>query len=244
MSDTTKHCVLVTRAQHQAQRFIDCCKALGFKTNHLPCLTIEAIDTQLSRRDIQSKDLVLFTSVNAVEHAHKLMPFPWPVKATGIGEASMQRLKALGQLRLKPVDHAQSSEGFIQSLQKQKIKKLVVIKGAGGRSAIEQVCKLLSIKCTTHDVYRRQLPQYDEQQVSELLNANLPTVICTTSNEVLENLNQLIPATLATAIKSLPLIVNSQRSVELAKELGFSGDIFVADPPGNEGQLKVLAEMF
>jgi len=116
----------------------------------------------------------------------------------------------------------------------------VVVKGDGGRDAIQSACIKLGIECTTIEVYQRILPRHHADDVYVLLTSNMPTVICATSNQVLENVFTLTPISLRPQLLSLPLVVNSERSVVLAKELGFSGDIVVADPPGDEGQLEAL----
>ncbi len=243
MSTPATPCVLITRASHQAQGFIDACKDLGYNTTHLPCIEISAIDNTPSLDAIDTADLVLLTSVNAIDYAHQLRRLPWPAKTTGIGNVSTAWLAKLGQQQIQQAEPPFTSEGFVDHLKQSDVKKLVVIKGDGGRNVIQSACIELGIECTTIEVYKRILPHHHSDDVNALLTSNLPTVICATSNEVLQNLLKLVPDALQPQLLSLPLIVNSERSLSLARELGFTNDVLVADPPGDKGQLQALQQI-
>ncbi|MEE9334751.1 MAG: uroporphyrinogen-III synthase [Granulosicoccaceae bacterium] len=243
MSVPTHPCVLITRASHQAQGFIDACQQLGYNTTHLPCIEISATDNTPNFDAIDSADLILLTSVNAIDYAHHLRPLPWPATATGIGNVSTAWLAKLGQQQIQEAVPPFTSEGFIEQLKQGAIKKLVVIKGDGGRNVIQSACAELGIQCSTVEVYKRILPQHHRVDVDTLLASNPPTIICATSNAVLENLLTLAPQILKPQLLSLPLVVNSERGVVLAKELGFTSDVVVANPPGDEGQLQALQKI-
>ena len=243
MSTQATPCVLITRASHQAQGFINACKQLDYNTTHLPCIEISATDSAPNFDAVNTADLVLLTSVNAIDYAHQLHPLPWPVKTTGIGKVSTEWLSKLGQQQTQQAVPPFTSEGFIEQLKKSDIKQLVVVKGDGGRNVIQSACAELGIKCTTIEVYKRSLPQHHSDDVGTLITTNPPTVVCVTSNEVLQNLITLVPKALTPQLLSLPLVVNSERSVKLAKELGFTNKVLVANPPGDEGQLKALQQI-
>ncbi len=243
MNISTKPCVLITRASHQAQDFIDACQQLGYNTSHLPCIEISATDNTPDLDAIDSADLILFTSVNAIDYAHQMRPLPWPTTATGIGNVSTAWLAKLGQQRIQQAVPPFTSEGFIEQLKQSNIKKLVVVKGDGGRNIIQETCTELGIKCTTIEVYKRILPHHHSDDVDVLLASKPPTVVCATSNEVLNNLLSLVPIKLKPQLLSLPLVVNSERSVLLAKKLGFTNSVLVANPPGDKGQLQALQQI-
>ena len=240
MSTSANPCVLITRASHQAQGFVDACKQLGYNTTHLPCIEISATDNTPDFDAVDTADLVLLTSVNAIAYAHQLRPLPWPAKATGIGNVSTAWLAKLGQRQIQQALPPFTSEGFIEQLKQSDVKKLVVVKGDGGRNVIQTACLELRIECTTIEVYKRILPQHHSDDVAALLTSNLPTIVCATSNQVLQNLLTLTPDDLKPQLLALPLVVNSERSVVLARELGFTSNVLVANPPGDEGQLQEL----
>lgn len=243
MRSSAKPCVLITRASHQAQSFIEACENRGYSTTHLPCIEISATDNTPSFDAIGTADLILFTSVNAIEYAHQLRPLPWPATATGIGDVSTAWLAKLGQTQIQQAVPPFTSEGFVERLKHTNVKKLVVVKGDGGRTVIQSACAELGIQCNSLEVYKRSIPQHHSEDINTLLTSNPPTVICATSNEVLQNLVTLIPSPMKPQLLSLPLVVNSKRSVVLARTLGFSAAVHVADPPGDEGQLQALQQL-
>ena len=219
------------------------CQQLGYNTTHLPCIEISATDGTPDFEAVDTADLILFTSVNAIDYAHQLRPLPWPAKATGIGNVSTAWLAKLGQQQIQQAVPPFTSEGFVDSLKQSDIRNLVVIKGDGGRTVIQTACAELNIGCTTLEVYRRTLPNHHSDDIDTLLTSNPPTIICATSNEVLHNLLRLVPKQLKPQLLSLPLVVNSERSVALARKLGFSAHVQVADPPGDAGQLQALRQI-
>jgi len=236
-------CVLITRASHQAQVFIEACQELGYNTTHLPCIEISSTDNTPNFDAIDTADLILFTSVNAIDYAHQLRALPWPATATGIGNVSTAWLAKLGQQKIQQAEPPFTSEGFVNRLEHSDIRNLVIIKGDGGRSVIQSACAELNIGCTTVEVYQRTLPNHRSDDIDTLLTSNPPTIICATSNEILQNLLSLVPKQFKPHLLSLPLVVNSKRSVVLARELGFSAHVQVADPPGDAGQLQALQQI-
>jgi len=216
---------------------------MGYNTTLLPCIDISASDNPPNFSAVDTAELVLFTSVNAIEYANQDKPLPWRPTATGIGNVSTATLAELGQNDIQQAIPPFTSEGFVERLKQSHVKNLVIIKGNGGRTVIQEACTELDIRCTTIEVYKRTVPVYRSDDIDVLLSTNPPTVICATSNEVLENLITLTPDVFLLRLRALPLIVNSQRSVALAKDLGFSSIIIVANPPGDEGQLRALAQL-
>ncbi len=244
MSRNSKPCVLITRAAHQADGFISACQQLGFNTIHVPCVEIKPLSFSLSFEQIKANDLALFTSANAVDLVNQHAPLPWPCLATGIGDVTAAKLKQLGQSKIDTPTPPFTSEGFIARLKSKNINKLLVIKGKGGRTLIKQACTELGIELTEKDVYKRTLPDVCVPEILDQFLKHPPSIICTTSDEVLQNLLKLVPTELVPELKKLDLIVNSDRNVQLAKDLGFVGHVWVAEKPGDKGQLAKLQEAF
>jgi uroporphyrinogen-III synthase len=231
--------ILITRPVGQHQAFAARCSELGLRIAHLPCLAIEPLrDVQLSATLLENTDCVLFTSKNAVLHAHQQRPLPWPVtRVNAIGPATTAALAAFNQpVDLKPKPPF-TSESYLQQLESLPPQKLLIIKGLGGRTLISNRLSALGWCVQGVDVYQRCLPVFSQKNVASLLEDSPPKLISTTSNEALENLKILAYEHWDTLIK-LPIIVNSERTAALAQSMGFEQPALVAKSAGDEGQLE------
>lgn len=231
--------ILITRPMGQQEAFAASCQKLGLRVAHLPCLAIKPLlDAPLSEESINQSDSVLFTSKNAVNHAHRCLPFPWPGTAvSAIGPATAAALAALHQpisLTAKPPF---TSESYLQQLEAQRAQKLLIIKGSGGRTLIAERLSELGWSVESIDVYQRYLPAMTPTNVSDLLQDSEPNLVSITSNESLQNLKTLANEHWSSLIK-LPLIVNSERTATLAKSMGFELPALVATSAGDQGQLE------
>ena len=231
--------ILITRPLGQHEAFAERCLALGLQVVHLPCLAIEPLGSnELTVEMVDQADSVLFTSKNAVLHAHLNRPLPWPdTIVNAIGPATCAALAALNQpVQLTPLSPF-TSESYLQQLQSLPPQKLLIIKGSGGRTVIADQLGELGWKVSAIDVYRRTLPAIGPEQVTELFHNAAPDLISITSNEALQNLHTLTRSHWDT-LRTLPLIVNSQRCAVLAKSMGFEQSVLLATSAGDEGQIE------
>lgn len=230
--------ILVTRPLGQHGDFIAGLQAEGLTVAHLPCIDIVPVRDHWPTDDpLSHADHVLFTSVNAVAQADRLRPLPWDgVAVLAIGSATADALSRHGQplafLPQSPFD----SEAMLQQLDTVRPGRLCLIKGVGGRNLLSTALAERGWQVQVLDIYRRVLPAPSEQERVRLLSAPTPDLISVTSNEILQNLVQLAGEQLA-VLQRLPLIVNSERAIELARDLGFQQRPLVARPPGDAGQL-------
>ncbi len=244
---TRKHSmpvVLITRPEGQHLTFAEQSRQLGFSTALLPCLEIHhrpgsAHELQQLR---DAHDIVLFTSANAVHHAHRILPLPWPNKDThAIGSATARVLSNMGQEVTVTPKSPFTSEAYMTQLRLRIPESLLIVKGVGGRKLIQTELKSLGVRVAAIDVYERCRPCVDPTVIDSLF-VDPPDIICVTSDEILSNLWDLCSAH-AHSLMKIPLVVNSQRCAELAIKLGFKADsILLADPAGDTGQLRCLQQ--
>ena len=225
----------------QQEAFADACTQLGLRVAHLPCLAIEPLhNEQLSSELLEQIDSVLFTSKNAVIHAHQIYPLPWPgTTINAIGPATTRALEALTQTVQLTPNPPYSSESFLQQLASLPPQKLVIIKGYGGRTLIADHLTKLGWSVRGIDVYQRSLPNISPTVTAQLFQTLAPNLISITSNEALQNL-KILAGNQWESLRLLPLIVNSQRSAKLAKSMGFKLPVLVANSAGDEGQLEQI----
>lgn len=241
--------ILVTRPMGQHENFARACAELGFAISHLPCLAIQPLHPSahdaspwLQSSAVMSTqfETVLFTSVNAVNFAHQLLPLPWPeISVHAIGAATARALKSHDQPLAMAPEAPYNSEAYLLQLQRLAPSRLLIIKGVGGRGHIHSHLNDLSWHVETLDVYRRTLPAINRESIDAVFQPDVPDIISVTSNETLENL-LLLADDHRELLLQIPLIVNSQRCADLALSRGFIEPARVADPAGDSGQLMQL----
>ena len=235
--------ILITRPEGQHQSLVAACESLGFNTRHLPCLTITPNDnTSELEHKCRLADVILFTSRNAVIHAHKQLPLPWLNKSVhAIGSSTARSLSEFKQTIEFDPEPPFNSEAYLHQLSSKPAQKILIVKGTGGRDLIASTLTSKGWEVETVDVYRRSLPVLSPEEISSAFRTPSPQIISITSNETLENL-----VTMAKdhwdLIKDLPLVVNSQRCQDLANSLGFTQQALVANQAGDEGQLELFRQ--
>ena len=119
---------------------------------------------------------------------------------------------------------------------------VTIIRGDSGRETLYNTLAARGARPGYQSVYQRKLPEYSQTRIQTLFNNGMPDIITVTSDLGLTNLLSIIPPALCPSLFSRPLVVNSKRCAQLAADKGFSAEIRIADPPGDESQLKeVLA---
>ena len=225
--------------QHQA--LANSCLQLGLRVAHLPCLAIEPLDNnELCAELFNQTDSVLFTSKNSVLQAHRCCPLPWPdTIVNAIGPATAEALNALNQAVHLIPESPFTSESYLRQLVALPPQKLLIVKGAGGRTFIADQLRELGWSVQGIDVYRRILPDISPSSISDIILNSPPDLVSVTSNEALQNL-KILAKEHWDILRKLPLVVNSQRAVSLAKSMGFEQHILVANQAGDEGQLEQI----
>ena len=241
--------ILVTRPVHQAAAFIARVSGLGIRPVALPVIEIAFRTEPLQQHEytsLESSELWIFTSANAVEGAQRCGLFTKPVvsRVACIGLATSAALKQIGVTIDYLPPQSGNSENLISFLISvwQPTGSVTIIRGNKGRDTLKK--SLQALGCEVHylDVYQRLLPDTDPAAIQQALSM-LPGIISITSNQGLINLLKLIPENSHSALLSSHLIVNSERCAELARKSGFAQQIVLANPPGDDGQSKALEKL-
>jgi len=236
--------VLVTRPKHQQSVFLKSCSEAGLETVTLPCIDILPVECELTSANVKQPELVFFTSRNAVEFAHAILPLPWKsARVYAIGRATERVLRKLGQKLVHPPVEPYNSEAFLEWYETQEpIKTALIVKGMGGRDLIETQLQANGVDVTTKSVYKRVSPVVSDAERQRVFVDSPPHIISITSDEVLRNLVNIAGPEHASVLHAAHLVVNSERCADMASRLGFDHSIRVANPPGDIGQMAAILD--
>jgi uroporphyrinogen-III synthase len=238
---------LITRPAHQAHELAIQIKrangiAICFPTLEIAPTPIKPLILALEKLLIY--DFILFISPNAVFKAahpiHKLWP-DWPsqVKTVATGPGTVLALK---QHKL-PTDYYPEKDfngsGLLAlpALQDLKRKKILILKGQGGRLYLAKELKSRGAHVNHLNVYKRQLPDPDKNNIPD---KNAADVIICTSNSGLKNLVRLLYPSWQNILFEKQLLVISPRIADSAKKLGFVKSPLISDNASNTAILQTL----
>lgn len=234
--------ILVTRPLTQAQRFIDTLQQLGGQPFHLP--TIEIV-YQTQKTQFNHADLIIFTSVNAVVGSQiKITDYKKEGRSlpmiAAIGTTTAVALKKAGFHSILSPEQNGNSETLLKLLAPhiEDAMKVIIVRGDTGRDVLRQGLRKLRAQVCYQQVYERRLPCLSNPE--EMWRKARVDVVSVSSDLGLTNLITLLPAPLHQSLFSTPLVVNSERCMNTARDVGFCAAIAVATPPGDRGQIEKL----
>ncbi len=240
--------VLVTRPAHQAEAFCTLLEQAGFSPLRFPTVHIAALTTAEQLADtllqLESADIVIFTSVNAVNYAQAAAPLKAllapATHVLAIGPATARALENVGvDAEVPSLEHSSLGLLALPLLQQVQDNKIALVRGRGGLATLPDGLTAAGAVLEILEVYQRQIPA-DSAPLQRLFQRDLPHIISATSNETLSNLVTLMSVKERARLWPIPVIVNSERGEEFARSLGFRGDILCACPVGDHGQINTL----
>ncbi len=229
--------ILVTRPAPEGQALVDALKEMGAEPIYFPTLTIVANDPNLfSQTSLVAFELIIFISKHAVRHSRvpfrqSLLAYTGRIGAMGEGTAALLAEKGV------PVDiiaHPQSTEGLLDNLSKLNapIKRVLLIKGQGGKPELKLALESKAIVVEEANVYQRIPVVADAERLNAIFSQPIDVVMAS-SGETLKNLYKLVHKAQLATIQCTPLVVVSESMVALAKSLGATGKIICAETPQN-----------
>lgn len=244
--------VAVTRPRHQCENVL---RLLGSKHAYARCLPVveilpptdaAAAAEALGARDVF--DVMIFVSANAVDRSLELLPAGERLgrgAAVGaVGPATTRALAAAGvEVSIRPPAEY-SSEGLLEhpALRSSGVagKRILVVKGEGGRVLIADTLAARGATVTSIDVYRRACPR---GRIRDLLEEPLDTFgfIVITSGAAFENLLALANPEETRHVLSARLVVASRRLASLVRERGTLTDPIISPGPDDEAVVEALS---
>lgn len=248
MFDLKQAKILVTRPAHQAEKL---CHLIEANHGNPICLpTIEIVPLLLEKSELESvltnTDWFIFTSTNAVRcYFSQLDDAKMRELKTkscfAIGQATAKALISKGlSVDLTPSD-GYNSEALLDLLALRDVseKTILIIRGENGRETLAQTLKKRGAKVSYQNVYKREIPEIDCTEISQLISQKQLNFIAITSGEAVENLVKMLPQMQHDLLRKIPLIVVSERIQTIAKNLGFE-HIALAQMPSDDAILKTI----
>ncbi len=241
--------VLVTRPEHQAGGLCERIEASGGKALPFPAIRIDSTEDADAARlllGMETGDTLIFVSPNAVTfgllqllHGERL---PDGIRLAAVGKGTARVLLQAGYPPDVVPPTRFDSEGLLATPELQQVvgKRIVIVRGVGGRALLGETLKQRGAEVSYAEVYRRQRPVAD---VGPLLAdwSQRVQVVTATSNDILASLAVLLGEAGRQRLCTTPLLVISPRMVEEAQRMGFE-QIVLADGADDESIVRRLCE--
>lgn len=239
---------LITRPLHQAQDLAIQTQSLGGSVIHFP--TLEIVGPKnikkviLGVKKLNQYDWIIFISPNAVfktaAHIHSIWP-SWPKNlktfATGPGTALSLKKNNLPCDNYPEKDFNGVGLFNLMTLQNIKQKKILIIKGVGGRHYLAKNLEKRGAQIDNLNVYKRALPKIDTSHIPH--QEAIDVIICT-SHSGLKNLVSLLYPYWQDTLFQKQLLVISPRLADSAKKLGFVKTPLISDNASHAAILQTL----
>jgi uroporphyrinogen-III synthase len=164
------------------------------------------------------------------------------VKIATVGASSAAALREHGLAPDLVPAHQYNSEALLAlgELQDMHGKRVVIMRGNGGREHLRDTLRARGAEVDYVEVYRRVCPETDSHLMRSLLQPGALDVITVTSNETLQNLFTMAGVSGQPQLRTLPLVVASERQAQLAQELGFEHAAVVAENAGDAALVEAV----
>ncbi len=242
-------CVLVTRPEGQSEDLIRAIEDAGGDVLHFPVIKItgrspETVASEFAA--LQSPDIVIFVSRNAVTHGLAALSGQTP-KIAAIGPATVASLEAAGiDVDICP-ENGFTSEQLLDHTAFQDVDGLsiAIVRGESGREFLASALSERGARVAYVSAYRRELNPVTVEQVANLDDAwtkGLVDCVTVMSVETLRNLVELLPATSLERLRKTPLVAPGKRVIQTACELVPGIPAVRASGPGATDMLNALIE--
>lgn len=249
--------IWITRPKHQAEQLTTLVTQAGGRAIVVPTLAImdppkgDSLTTAIEQLPKQA--IAIFTSPNAVQKAlpkilARWRQWPNAVKVAAVGDGTAHCLSDYGvSVSLRPIQHF-NSEGLLALTELQQVadQAITIFQGEGGRGMLSSELSARGAHLTIAIAYQRVIPSYQPEELPNW-QANAIDYIISTSNESLKNLFKLVgEAGLSWLQHQVSLVLISERTAIMARELGVTTQLIVADQASDTALVAALitAEQF
>jgi len=235
--------VLITRQIEQAEKFSLILKKNNIKNVVFPLITIKNINLNfINKKNLNQADIIIFTSQNSVYSLSKEINID-SIKSKKIIAIGKSTKKVLNKMKINVdivPENNYTSESLLEEIEKHRIidKKIIIIKGVGGRSFLHEKLSEHNYLYNDVNIYERRIPITFSSLTQNTLN-NI-THICITSVEILYNLEHICHMLSLEISKNIVFVAGNDR---IAKEIVtkfFSYKILISKDPTNDEMLNTL----
>ena len=248
--------IWVTRPQHQAEPLCQLIETAGGTAVRLPVIEIQPLPQNCGpgviEDSLESLDLVIFISRNAVTHATAVLPDFYdrikgmPLLAVGAGTQDELALLGCADAICAPAGTGSEALLQLEPLRPEALagKRILIVRGVGGRQLLEQTLSGAGAELRILEVYQRGIPNVNTGTLTGLWRNYPPDAIVITSVEGLQNLVQMTSPDQQAILLQTPLVVMSDRISATARKLGFSRSPAVARTASDTGLLQATLSLF
>ncbi len=232
----------VTRPRHQAANLCRMIAARGGLSHLCPMIEIVPAATPLSPNWWWGYEWLVFVSANAVRFAMAAGLRSPTARLAAIGRATATALEKNGLQVACQAPAPYTSESLLEQRPFQQVKgcRILIVRGVGGRPKLAEVLVRRGAEVSLAELYQR-LPPTEEsvERLRTCLEKGLDALLVT-SGRILDNLQRAAGGRID-RLRSLPLIVTSERLAGVARAAGFS-DVTVAASALDAAMLAALEE--
>ncbi len=239
--------VIITRPTGQCEVLASLVEAAGGRAFILPAMSIEptrAATAWPSRLpDINEYHLLVFISRNAVKYGARYLP-DYDAEIAAVGPSTAKSLKAAGFPANVVSEQGFTSEALLDHprLQDMHGKRVLIVRGMGGRDLLEQSMTARGARVDYLEVYCRtesEIPEQVLDQIRNELELGHIRFVTATSVQTLENTLLLLGDEAKHLLGRTQLVSASDRVVQKARELG----IPTAEPASGPSDQDLLEHM-
>jgi len=250
MNNLTNIGVLVTRPREQNQALTRLLEQEGANVITFPALHIGPTQEQDALAAILTKlgnfDWAIFISPNAVHYGleaikDKYGELPSHLKLATVGLGSTRALAEAGlQATVTPRDQF-NSEGLLAQPTMEEVsgEKILIFRGSGGREILRQTLMERGAEVHYAECYERSMPKTDTTELLSALETDID-VVTLTSGDAARYLWQLAGISGQESLHRLPVTVISPRLKHVCREIGYEGDIVIAESASDEAIVQAL----
>ena len=237
--------IAITRPTNQAKKLSALIEQAGGTPILFPLIEITPLydysQFEAVISDIKTYDWAIFISSNAVQNGMPRLVkqgIPKNLNFAAIGPVTASELQSFGiEEVLIPKDRFDSESLLaLPEMQAVKNKKILIVRGIGGRDVLADSLISRGAQVTFAECYQRVNPQTNCDLLANLYHEKKLHGIVVTSSEAMRHLLDL--AGDADWLKHVTLLVNHTRIAELPQLLGLK--VLVADALSDEAMLKVI----
>jgi len=223
---------------------------LGAICHNYPVLNIKAteVDDEQVKQQVMgfsNYDKAIVVSQHAAQLAGWWLDRYWPMLPVGIdyfavGPTSAQPLLDQGVSVVVP-ESGYCSEALLAlpALNTVQGEKIIIFRGGRGRDLLEHTLKARGANVDCCELYSRVVDSRHREAIAELIRLESPLVLIY-SGQVLDALLELVPEACLVKLKSLSIIVPSERVANLARGRGFNSVHLAASALAQDVEHRVL----
>ena len=235
--------ILITRQLEQSEKFSDILNKENIKNFIFPVIEIKKIKLRaIDLENIKNSDFIIFTSQNSVISLIQELDIKnlCGKKIAAIGESTKKNLNDLGvHVDICPKSNF-TSESLFEEIRSNNIvnKKIIIIKGVGGRDYLHKKLSRNNYIFNDLDIYERELP-CNINNLSSRIFLDI-THICVTSIAVLDNFIKISDILKFEISENITFIAGNSRIAEVVRERFSGNKIIVSLNPSNKEMLNTL----